>query len=260
MTNPTSYTDVNIILHHLLTEIRAILGPEFVGMYCYGSLALGDFDPESSDIDFLVVTANELLDGMVRALGAMHARIATSGMKWADHLEGSYIPRAALRQYDPTNNRHPTIGVDWAFGIREHDRNWVIERHIVREHGILITGPPPQTLIDPVPPEAIRAAVLASFPDYWQAFLDGPHTERWQMREYQAFAILTMCRILCMRAHDIVASKPIAAAWAQATLPPPWPALIATALEWRHDPRLDDLTATLAFIRYTGRQVAAQDT
>lgn len=257
MTHPTPYPDVNSVLHRLLDEVRAILGPEFVGMYLYGSLSLGDFDPESSDIDFLVVTANELREETVHALSTMHARVAASGLKWADHLEGSYIPQAALRRYDPANNRHPTIGVDWEFGIREHDSNWLIERHIVWEHGIVVAGPPPQTLIDPVPPEAIRAAVLASFPDYWQAFLDGPHPERWQMREYQAFAILTMCRVLYVLAHDTVASKPIAAAWAQETLPPPWPTLIATALDWRHDTRPDDLTATLAFIRYTLERAGA---
>jgi hypothetical protein len=81
-------------------------------MYLYGSLSLGDFDPASSDIDFLVVTEHELPDETVAALDTMHARIAASGLEWADTLEGSYIPCAAMRRYDPANNRHPTIGLD----------------------------------------------------------------------------------------------------------------------------------------------------
>src|SRR4029079_8787631 len=53
---------VEATLSALAREIEAILGPELVGIYLYGSLASGDFSPETSDIDFLVVTRNLLLD------------------------------------------------------------------------------------------------------------------------------------------------------------------------------------------------------
>lgn len=249
--DPTPYPAVNAVLSLLLGEVRAIVRPEFVGMYCYGSLSLGDFAPGSSDIDFLVVTEHELPENMLHALEAMHARIAASGLRWADKLEGSYIPRAALRRYDPANNQHPTIGADWAFGIREHDRSWVIERHIVCEHGVVVCGPPPQTLIDPVSSDELRAAVREALDGFWTRQLDGPEPEWLRTREYQAFAILTICRALFTLAHGEVVSKPVAADWACSTLPPPWPALIAKALIWRHDTRPDDLQETLAFVHYT---------
>jgi predicted nucleotidyltransferase len=54
---PTPYPDVNEVLLTLLDNVRAILGDYFTGMYLYGSLASGDFDPRRSDIDFLVVTS-----------------------------------------------------------------------------------------------------------------------------------------------------------------------------------------------------------
>lgn len=227
-----------------------MLGAELVGMYLYGSLSLGDFDPESSDIDFLVVTEDVLPEAMVAALGEMHARIAASGMPWADRMEGSYIPRSAIRRYDPASNRHPTIGADWPFGIRAHDRSWVIERSIVREHGVVVYGPPPETLIDPVSPEELRAAVREALDGFWKAQLAGPEPEWLRTRAYQAFAILTMCRALYTLENGSVPSKPVAARWAQETLPPPWPALIARALSWRRDKLPDDMTDMLAFIRY----------
>lgn len=248
-TNPTPYPAVNALLRLLLQDVRTVLGSEFVGMYCYGSLALGDFDPDSSDIDFLIVTKDELPPETLHALERMHARTAASGLQWADKLEGSYIPRAALRRYDPACNRHPTIGADWAFGVRAHDRAWVIERQIVREHGVVVAGPPPRTLIDPVPPDELRVAVREQLTDFWRAQLDGPAWLR--TRDYQAFAILTMCRARYALAHGAIVSKPAAAAWARATLPSPWPGLIDTALAWRHDTRPDDMTAMLAFVRDT---------
>jgi hypothetical protein len=145
MSSPTPYPDVNAILNVLLADVRTTLGDQFVGFYLYGSLASGDFDPGSSDIDFLVVTAGPLPETTVTALEAMHARIAASGLPYATKLEGSYIPRAALRRYDPADDRHPTIGVDWPFHVAAHGRRWSIQRYIVREFGTAIAGPPPKT-------------------------------------------------------------------------------------------------------------------
>ncbi len=82
-TGPTPHAEVNAILHLLLAEVRALLGEELVGMYLFGSLSQGDFDPGSSDIDFVVATAGELPDETLAALAAMHARIAASGLEWA---------------------------------------------------------------------------------------------------------------------------------------------------------------------------------
>src|SRR5687768_7159341 len=92
----TPYSEVNALLHALLSDARKVLGERFVGMYLYGSLALGDFNPETSDIDFLVVTESEVTGEALRALQEMHARVAAGTSKWASELEGSYIPRDAL--------------------------------------------------------------------------------------------------------------------------------------------------------------------
>jgi hypothetical protein len=32
---------------------------------------------------------------------------------------------------------------------------WVIHRHMLREHGVVLAGPPPHTLIDPVQPDEL---------------------------------------------------------------------------------------------------------
>ena len=74
---------------------------------------------------------------------------------------------------------------------------------------------------------------------------------RLQSSEYQAYAILTMCRALYTLQHGTVVSKPVAARWAQETLGERWAALIERAAAWRHDAPLDELNETLDFIRYT---------
>ena len=70
--SPTPYEDVNAVLAHFAAQARAILGRDFVGMYLYGSLALGDFNPDGSDIDFIVVARGEIAPEQVAALAEMH--------------------------------------------------------------------------------------------------------------------------------------------------------------------------------------------
>ncbi|HEY8601570.1 MAG TPA: aminoglycoside adenylyltransferase domain-containing protein [Thermomicrobiales bacterium] len=249
---PTVYPAVNTLLAELVREIRVILGPKLVGVYLYGSLSLGDFDPASSDVDFLAVTRDTLTSGVFTALSAMHTRLGTSTVPYADKLEGWYFTRAALRHPALDEPQQATIGADWPFEWQIPGPVWVIERHIVREHGLTVFGPPPRELIDPVAPEALRAATRTLLRDFWALQLDGPDWLR--TRDYQAFAILTMCRALHTLHTGQVVSKPVAAAWAQQYLPPPWPALITQALGWRHDHREADMTAMLAFIRWTVAQ------
>jgi hypothetical protein len=245
---PTSYEDVNPILQMMFRDVQAILGPQLVAFYLYGSLSLADFDPASSDIDFLIVTAEDLSEAALDRLRAMHADIAASGLPYANRLEGSYIPRAALRRYDPQNAHHPTIGVDWPFHVGWHGYSWVIERHIVREHGVVVWGPPPDTLIDPVSPQELRAAVCMQIQKFWRAKLDSGDVEWLRPRDYQAFAALTFCRALYMLHNGAVVSKPRAAAWTLETYPQ-WRPIIERALLWRSQHEKDDLADTLAFLR-----------
>src|SRR5690242_11526777 len=95
--HPTAYADVNAVVREFLTNLQAILGSHFRGMYLSGSLALGDFDPRSSDIDFVVVTDLELADDLVEALREMHAQFDASGSPWAAKVDAVYIPQEALR-------------------------------------------------------------------------------------------------------------------------------------------------------------------
>lgn len=247
---PTPYRDVNTLLQDFLVRIQAILKEKLVGFYLYGSLSLGDFDPGSSDIDFLIVTREELSGKVLDELREMHSRIAMSKNPYAQRLEGSYISCAALQRYDPDDASHPTIGMDWEFQVAKHGSNWILERHIVRERGVIVWGPSPRTFIDPISPHELRTAVYEHLRTFWQHQLTGPEPEWLHPRDYQAFALLTMCRALYTLSRGDIVSKPEAAAWALQTLDASWRPLIERALIWRHQHDKGDLTETLAFIRF----------
>jgi len=233
MVHPTPYPDVNTVLADLVASARLALGQAFVGAYLQGSFAVGDFD-RHSDVDFVIVAADELRDAQVDALQAVHRRIFALPCAWAQHLEGSYFSMATLR-----NSGQPSEPL-WYLDhgsqslIRSDHCNTLVVRWILRERGVLLAGPSPATLLDPVPVDALRREIRATIRTWGRQILDDP--DRYANRFYQGYIVLSYCRML----HDLVTgypgSKRAGATWAKATLDPAWSALIDRAWEGRPDP------------------------
>ena len=61
------YPELWEVLQIFVTEIKAELAENLIGIYLVGSLASGDFDLDS-DVDFLIVTNTELAETNIRSL------------------------------------------------------------------------------------------------------------------------------------------------------------------------------------------------
>jgi hypothetical protein len=226
------------MLEALLPGIRNVLGDNLVGIYLRGSLALGDFIPATSDIDVLVVTARPVDDAEFDALADLHARLAASSHPYAKRLEIAYVDRAAWRRFEP-GLRHPSLGQGETLAWSEHRDNWILERWTVRECGVTLLGPAPQTLIDPITTDELRMAVRARLPD-WADWANQPDDPDWRSpRAHKAYVVETMCRALAALAGGQLLSKPRAVAWALATLPEPWRSMVERSQGWRTDQTID---------------------
>jgi aminoglycoside adenylyltransferase-like protein/nucleotidyltransferase-like protein len=251
--NLTPYPEVNTILQVLHESVKSILGSHFIGMYLDGSLTSNDFD-EDSDIDFVVVTDEDISGDLFSELQGMHDRIAMIDSPFAVQLEGSYISRQGLRRFDPEHALHPNIerGNGERLKMVYHDDWWIIHRYILRERGLTISGPAPQTLIDPVSPDDLRRVMLSLLHGWATQILNDPN--KISSRGYQSYVVLSLCRILYTLQFGDVVSKPIAAGWAKETLGDPWISLIDRAWEGRHHPEAsaepEDINGTLDFIRF----------
>lgn len=207
----TDYAEVNDLMSSLSTQILDIAGrEEIVGICLTGSLATGDFRPGKSDIDFIVVTRGNLPPEIVDELGKMHCRLRERGLPYK--LDGDYVPQSAIRRYDPDNSTYPHLGSDGHFAVERHDIDQLIPWAIMRDCGVILHGPPPALLIDEIKSEVILRSNYQTLKYWWEPMLT---TDQLEDEEYQAFAILTMCRALYNFEYEEMASKATAAQWAK---------------------------------------------
>jgi hypothetical protein len=253
--HPTPFTEVNAILNDFRMRLLALLRSQFLGMYVVGSLALGDFNPDHSDIDLIVVTDQEIPDDLFRELQVLHADFAASNSPWAAKIEAIYIPQQSL--HNPVQNAglYPQIEKGTALFKGALEPGWVFQCYTLREHSLVVSGPDPRILINPIKPEDMRPAV-AAISGLWleQAHHDSSWLAWIRQRANQIFVILTLCRMLYSLTRGGVVSKPVAAHWAQTELEQPWTRLITSALSKQYEQgeilqsEVDD---TVAFIQLT---------
>jgi hypothetical protein len=274
---PTPYAELNAVLADLVEGARRLLGDNFVGAYLQGSFAVGDAT-EFSDCDFIIVTARDITPDELPAFQALHATIQELPHPyWRTALEGSYVPAPILRRWsdtprdppgeprgptwaDPGTSGSPARGYPFWYldhGAKtlvrsEHDNTQVV-RWCLREKGVVLAGPPPRTLIDPVSPAALRKEVRQTMDLVLSLDLQPIHLVAWQ-----AFWVGLFCRMLQTLSTGTIGSKKAGMAWARAHLDPRWHGLIDRAAAVRKgdtaksgqpaDPA--DAAATQAFARY----------
>lgn len=254
-TFPTPYPDLNRVLRDFVDRVQAVLSTNFVGAYLQGSFAVGDFDLHS-DVDFIMVTEEDLSHEEVHALQAVHEHIYGVDIPWAQHLEGSYFPIKVLRDHARLG------GLLWYLDhgsrslIQSAHCNTVLVRWVVREYGVTLAGPAPALLVDPIPVETLREHIRATIEDWGQEILS--HPDHFNNRFYQGFIVLNYCRMLHDLHRGFPGSKLAGAQWAKANLDPSWKGLIDRAWNGRPDPAVSsresadpqDFKATLEFIHY----------
>lgn len=238
---PTPYPYVNELIERLLAQIHAILGKKLVGLYLNGSLVVGDFDENISDIDLIAALASDADDGEFAALQRMHEDFVQEDKAWDNKIEVSYISLAALQVVRSQTSRIMDIRPGDPFHWRESSRQWLVNWYLLREKGKTLFGPPPQTVVEAISQEEFIQSVKDNAQEWHIWIQDMRH------RGQQAYAILTLCRALYAVTTGEQVSKKQAALWAARQLPQ-WSSLILQALKWREAWREEVLDSETLFL------------
>jgi hypothetical protein len=218
-------------LVQLTQHLCEACAPGPLGVYLHGSLAMGCFNPERSDVDLLVVTEAPLAPPQIRALAGCMLR--DSGRPRP--VEISICHYAQLHPW-----RYPTpfdfhFSESWRTRVANMlengdlgalagaapagDPDLAAHCTVARRRGICLAGAPIVDVIPEVP-----------WPDYLDAIL---RDVAWAADEANAdpvYQTLNLCRVWAAVADGLVLSKAEGAEWAQMRLPEPLATPVAAVL------------------------------
>jgi predicted nucleotidyltransferase len=193
----------------LAADLAAILGVELVGVYLHGSLAMGCFNPERSDVDLLVVTREPPAPARRRAIAEL--MLSTSGNPYPVEMTvlttGQLRPWRHPAPYDfhyselwrqPLDQRLRSGGLGSA---RRTDPDLAAHVTTLRARGRVLLGAPIGEVFPEVPEADFRQAILADL-------------EWTDERSTQVYGVLNACRVLAHLDGQGVLSKAEAADWA----------------------------------------------
>jgi predicted nucleotidyltransferase len=261
------YPELRNVLDAFVKEVSAELGENLAGIYLVGSIASGDFDLDS-DIDFMVVIYAELTEANKNRLQENQVKIHTMDGYPAKHLEGSFITVRDLNDWSTVGKKKLFYfdNGSTTYEYSTHDNQWHV-RWILRERGVTLVGPKPETIMQPIPLAELRNEIKTKMLQVMEMFekeIDQP-LNFFNSRFGQSFFVLTYCRMLHTLYTGTVQSKKAGAAWAKQLLDSRWARLIDLAWKEREGVRFGEkigqraeatlLSETLAFIKNAVAQI-----
>lgn len=204
--------EVNSLLKEIADGFPVLLGDNLTGIYLYGSLTQGAFDPGRSDIDCIVVTRRELNEEEFAAVGEWLGDSAVKN-SWTSKLQMSFLIRDEVLVMD-------SKACLYQFGrlVRcGSDGNPIFWINILKS-GVTLYGPPAGEFV----PEITRAVLheaLVRETGYLRDEFSNENSEWSDVPKYRSYAVLTLCRILYSHATGEIGPKPEAAEWARPGLP-----------------------------------------
>jgi hypothetical protein len=219
-----------------LTAVDAA-APELVeGLYLTGSVALGDFRPHQSDIDFVAVVGSRPDAARRAALGRVHDELQRGGRRPA--FEGVYVTWEDLAT-DPLQVAPAPFFHDGRFSAAGSFELNPVTWHVLARHGVAGRGPVPADVAVAVDPAALASWSRDNLDGYWR---------RWRARRARLWSpaglaalgawapvwgVLGVSRLHYTLATGEITSKSGAGRYALETFPRRWHRLLEECLRIR---------------------------
>ena len=198
-----------------------------LGLYVYGSLVWGDFDERLSDIDILAVLSTEVKENDLQKLTELHAEVTVCYPEWDDRIEVQYACKEGLQTFREHESTMANISPGEPLHIVRAGREWLLNWYFVQEYGYVLYGAPPGSILPYICREEFFDAVKAHALE-WRSYIEKTRNSR----SYQAYAVLTLCRALCVLSTGRQVSKLQAADWMIRQYPE-FGRTVRDALVWR---------------------------
>ena len=229
-------------------ESKRILGDNLVGIYLHGSAVMGCFNPQKSDIDLLVVTANDMPDETKRAY--MDMVVTLNAQAPAKGIEMSVVKREVCKPF-----AYPTPFVlhfsaghlawyrdnpdDYVKKMNGTDKDLAAHFTVIRARGVCLYGEPVSDVFGEVPDEDYMDSL-------WYDIADAED----DIAEDTMYLTLNLARVLAWQQEGKVLSKQEGGEWGLMNLPNRYHALLREALaEYHGEKPAYDLNAAKDYAR-----------
>lgn len=224
---------VKSCLASLHEHYRVVLGENLRGIYVHGSIAMGCFNPASSDIDVLVVVNDALSLDMKKQLGEIHLKLSeecTSPIELSvileDVLENFVYPTPFEFHYSDDHIetfRHGTIDLT----TPRTDPDLAAHFVITKKYGVSLSGESAQNTFPDVPPENYLDSIAKDAEWSYNNIMAGGDEGECRVPTY---GVLNFCRVLAFIDDQQITSKRSGGEWALAHLPDAYKPVIQEAL------------------------------
>lgn len=218
----------------LVRAVREILAQNLVGIYLHGSLAMGCFNPERSDLDLLVLTR----EGMTVQVKRRVAELLLQHSDAPRPIEISFLRQADLDPWEYPTPFDLHYSEDWRQQTREQlesgawqtwndrrpkDPDLAAHVTITRARGICLAGRPIKRVFPPVPHEHYAGSILSDVQDAINEGRDG-------IAGAPVYYVLNLCRVYAYLREGRICSKEEGGTWGARVLPDELRAVVRQAL------------------------------
>ncbi|MEC0306091.1 DUF4111 domain-containing protein [Paenibacillus lautus] len=219
--------DTQWVLDQAVDLFKKELGGNLVGIYLHGSLAMGCFNPDTSDIDLLLVVADKLTRDHMRRLAkkiiAFHDDMPNQqGLELSLVLESSLqrlvYPPPFEFHYSAFHREKYLADDDYLCG-GSLDADLAAHYTVIYHRGITLYGKPVQEVFTSVDREHYIQAILHDVEGAVQDITGSP-----------MYYTLNLCRVLYYLREGVVSSKKEGGEWGLRALPSQYHPMIEHAL------------------------------
>ena len=216
------------LLDKFTHAVKEITGEKLTGIYLHGSLAMGCFHPEKSDIDLIVVVSENLSDDQKGLL--MQNIVLLNKEAPAKGLEISVVKKEFCKPFVyPTPfelhfsrdhlQRYLNNPADYIEKMHGVDKDLAAHFTVINHYGIVLWGEKIEDVFSEVPKQDYADSIYCDIENAQKDILNDP-----------VYIVLNLCRVLAFLTDSSCLSKKDGGIWGMTHLPQEFRPVISDAV------------------------------
>ena len=247
--------DFNAILSQIKESCIKLLKDNLVGIYVHGSIAFDCFNPNKSDIDYIIVinrlVSAELKTVLIKETFRIEKNAPPKGLEMSVVLKENCVnfkyPTPFELHYSKAHEERAESNIsEYCKNMNGVDKDLAAHFTVIKKAGIILYGEDIDSVFGEVPEE-----------DYFDSIKSDIQNAQAEIIENPVYVILNLCRVLAYKKAKLILSKEQGGNWGLENLAFKYNSVIKTALDdyYSDKPIKFDKNTALNFCDYMLNQI-----